>query len=130
MTKTNKQTIGQKGEDLAVIYLKNQGFEIIERNYWQKWGEIDIIASKNGVIHFVEVKTVTRDNLPISSDDTYEPEDNVHPWKRQRLARAIQTYLLARQVGDEVEWQVDVLSVYLDREGSLLKVDWLEDVEL
>ena len=130
MTRTNKQTIGQKGEDLAVIYLKKQGFQVIERNYWQKWGEIDIIASKNEIIHFVEVKTVSRDRLEDQAGNDYEPEDNVHVWKRQRLARTIQTYLLARKTGDEVEWQVDVLSVYLDREGNLLKVDWLEDVEL
>jgi len=112
------------------MYLKNQGFDVVERNYWQKWGEIDIVARKNEIIHFVEVKTVSRDRLEDQAGDSYEPEDNVHPWKRQRLARVIQTYLLARQAGDEVEWQVDVLSVYLDREGSLLKMDWLEDVAL
>ena len=130
MSKTNKQTIGKKGEDLAVIFFKKQNYEILERNYWQKWGEIDIVAKKHGVIHFVEVKTVSRDKLSDERSDRYEREDNLHLWKRQRFGRVIETYLLDKEVGDEVDWQVDAISVYLDRAGQLLKIDYLPNITL
>ena len=53
---TNKQKVGEIGENVASEYLKKKGFKILERNYWKKWGELDIIAQKGDVIHFVEVK--------------------------------------------------------------------------
>ena len=113
------------------MFLKKQGFEIIDRNYLKKWGEIDIVAKKGGVIHFIEVKTVTRSSASlIGRGDDYEPEDNIHPWKRQRLGRVIQTYLLDKKVGDEVDWQVDALSVYLAPDGGVLKIDYLDDITL
>jgi putative endonuclease len=119
--------VGIAGEKAAVEHLKKQGYVIRETNYWQKWGEIDIITEKQGVIHFVEVKTVTR---KAASDDFWQPEDNIHPWKLQRLGRTIETYLLAKKVGDEAEWQLDAISVYLDPELRLIKIDVLEDIFL
>src|SRR3989344_2519447 len=60
---TEKQKIGRLGEDIAVKYLENKGFLVIERNYLKKCGEIDVIAKKAGITHFIEVKSVTRENL-------------------------------------------------------------------
>jgi len=130
--RTKRQEIGQKGEDIASDFLKKKGFEIVERNYWQKWGEIDIVAKKGGAWRFVEVKTVTRSSARSvrRRPDDYEPEDNIHPWKRRRLARVIETYILSRGVGDDDDWQVDTIAVYLDLEGNFLEVDHLEDIEL
>jgi putative endonuclease len=48
---------GRRGEEMAVEYLKKEGFQILERNWRVAGGEIDIIAVKDGVIHFVEVKS-------------------------------------------------------------------------
>ncbi len=130
MSKTNKQTIGKKGEDLAAIFLQKQNYEILERNYWKKWGEIDLVADRNGVIHFIEVKTVSRETVPEEGDDSYAPEDNIHPWKRQRLARTIETYLLERRIGEDRDWQVDSISIYINQAGEVLKIDQLEDIIL
>ncbi|MEK7208652.1 MAG: YraN family protein [Patescibacteria group bacterium] len=130
MVKKDKQITGKKGEDLASLFLEKQGFEIIDRNYWQKWGEIDIVANRDAIIHFVEVKTVSRDKLLGEGSDDYEPEDNLHLWKRQRLSRVIQTYLLSKKIDDSMEWQIDIVSVYLDKNGNQLKIDYLPDIIL
>jgi len=124
--RTNKQITGQKGEDEAAKYLQKQGFSVLDRNYRKSWGELDIVAKKGNWLHFVEVKTVTREKL--GTRDWYEPEDNIHPWKIKRLSRAIQTYLLEKKVDDEIEWQVDSLAVYLNNRGEVLKIDYLEDI--
>jgi putative endonuclease len=111
-----------KGEEVACEYLENKGYIVLERNYWKPWGEIDIVARK-GNISFVEVKTVTCDLTNGVSHGTYRPEENVHPAKLKRLHRAIQTYLLQRNVPETVPWQIDVASVFLDLSTKKAKVE-------
>ncbi|MBR6473126.1 MAG: YraN family protein [Firmicutes bacterium] len=53
----DRKELGIKGEDLAVVLLENRGYEIVARNYITKMGEIDIIAFKDRVLVFCEVKT-------------------------------------------------------------------------
>jgi putative endonuclease len=135
---TEKQKLGQVGEDLACEYLAGNLFQVVERNYLKKWGEIDIIAKKSGKLHFVEVKSVSREMfldergevIHETSNDSYRAEDNMHPWKLQRLGRAIQSYLLDRDIPDNVDWQFDVVTVYVDQNRGLHKVLVLEDVVL
>ncbi|HEY4479770.1 MAG TPA: YraN family protein [Candidatus Paceibacterota bacterium] len=127
---TEKRIIGNKGEDIACKYLISRGFSIIERNYLRKWGEIDIIA-KFKKFHFIEVKTVSRTNLrDMSAQKTsYRPEDNMHPWKLERLSRTIQTYIAEKAIAEDV-WQFDVVAVYLDLDRKEAKVEYLEDIVL
>jgi putative endonuclease len=142
---TEKQKIGQIGEDSACKWLEKEGYVIIERNYLKKWGEIDIIAKRADRIHFVEVKSVSRDLSDVThvtpvaeqsslrgrqSDGGYRAEDNMHPWKLQRLGRAVQSYLLDRNVSDETDWQFDVVTVYIDMSKRLSRVFLLEDIVL
>lgn len=124
--------IGRIGEDFAVKYLKSGGSKILNRNYWKPCGELDVIAKKGGIVHFVEVKTVTRSSFDVNrgTSGDYEPEGNVHLWKRQRLGRVIQVYLQEKGIGEDSDWQVDLLSVYVDTHGKLLKIEVLEDIIL
>jgi putative endonuclease len=134
--RTEKRKIGDIGENIACKFLMKRGFEIIEQNYSKKWGEIDIIAKKGEKLHFIEVKSVTRDSLKHVSPETddYRPEDNLHPWKLKRLSRVIQTYLLGykgnRSVSYEIDWQFDVIVAYLDLNSLQAKVNYLEDIIL
>lgn len=57
--------IGKLGEELAAVYLKNNGFDILKRNFKYKKNEVDIIARDDeGLLHFVEVKTLTGQEYP------------------------------------------------------------------
>ena len=109
-------------------FLIGKGYKIIERNYLKKWGEIDIVAKSEDVIHFVEVKTV-RKECYTNNIDRYRAEDNMHLYKSQRLRRAIQSYILERRVGNRTEWKFDLVTVLLDKnDNSLLHVEHLEDL--
>ena len=118
--RTEKRRLGDIGENIACDFLKGKGFEIIERNYLRKWGEIDIIAKKSDMIHFIEVKSVTHG----TSD--YRPEDNMHPWKLKRLARTMQTYLLDKKL--DCDWQLDLITVKIDPQNRKARVEIIENL--
>ena len=126
------QKIGEIGENVAVKFLMKHDFSILDRNYTKKWGEIDIICEKDNKLHFVEVKSVSRPDLKTVSQETLDqckPEDNMHSWKLKRLSRAIQTYLLSKNL-DEKEWQVDLLVVFLSLKDRSAKVKVVSDIIL
>ncbi len=125
------QKTGELGEDIACRFHMKHGYQILERNYTRKWGEIDIVAQKAGKIHFIEVKSKTVDsisNFNTKRGEGYRPEDNMHPQKLARLARTIQTYLSDRNVLNE--WQFDVATVLLDIKNKEAKVELIEDIIL
>lgn len=127
--RTDKRKLGDIGENITCDFLKRKGFEIVERNYLRKWGEIDIIARKSNIIHFVEVKSVSRATLdePVThGTNGYRPEDNMHPWKLKRLSRAMQTYLLDRKL--DCDWQLDLAIVKIDQGNRKAKVEIIENV--
>ena len=116
--RTEKRRLGDIGENIACDFLKGKDFEIIERNYLRKWGEIDIIAKKSGMIHFIEVKSARLsdwDGQVSRVTDNYRPEDNMHPWKLKRLARTMQTYLLDKKL--DCDWQLDLVTVKIDQQN-------------
>lgn len=112
----DKSQVGKKGEDIASNFLVMNGFKLLDRNYSRKWGEIDIVAKKEGAIHFVEVKTVSYETTD------YRPEDKVTRWKYKKLARVIQTYLLDKKVPYETDWQIDVIAIFLNFETDEARV--------
>ncbi len=129
---SKSQKIGELGEEVACTFLMKHGFTIQERNYTKKWGEIDIIAEKEGKLYFIEVKSVSCGTLPDFKDDnpfTKRPEENMHPWKLKRLSRTIQTYLIHKRIGN-TPWQFDLLLVYLDIENRKARVRTIENIIL
>jgi putative endonuclease len=124
---------GKIGEDITTNFLVKNGFLIVLRNYRKKWGEIDIIAEKDKVLHFVEVKTVSRKSYGGKFEqeiNNYRPEDNMHPWKIKRLQRAIQTYLLEKYKVSDPPWQFDLACVFLDHERRVAKIRFMENIIL
>ena len=118
--RTEKRKLGDIGENCACEYLRRRGYEIVERNYLRKWGELDIVARKGSKLHFVEVKSVTH------RTSGYRPEDNMHPWKLKRLYRTIETYLLHKKhLGD---WQLDLITAQIDLETRQARIELLENI--
>ena len=146
MNNKHNQNIGKIEEDTACKFLMKHGYQILTRNYWKKWGEIDIVAKKDEITYFVEVKTVSRDLtfglnggfvscetekcVNHETPDNYRPEDNIHPWKLKRLSRVIQTYLIENDTGEDNEWQFDAITVFLDIKNKTAKVDHIKDIIL
>lgn len=108
------QQTGLLGEKIATSFLVNKGFRVIERNYTKKVGEIDIIATKEGVIHFIEVKAIvsriTLESLK-NKEKSYNPFENVTGYKLKKLWRTIQWYIIERKVSRETLWQIDIIAV-------------------
>jgi putative endonuclease len=127
MAKSEKRRIGDIGEGVAAKYLENKGFFVVERNYWRPWGEIDLVAKRGGKLHFVEVKSVSREAL---GGGGVRPEENMHEAKLRRLHRAVQTYLIEKKVGDEVEWQIDLACVTLNIDTKRARVEVIENIVL
>lgn len=81
MPVTEKRKIGDIGEELASMFLVKHGFEVIERNYRKKWGELDIIAAKDNLLHFIEVKTVDVSRETSDKKVTRETSERFKDWQ-------------------------------------------------
>ncbi len=81
----NKE-LGDEGEDIACDFLRDEGFEIIGRNFGWAGGEVDIIATRRGAIHFIEVRTRTHGGLA-------RPLETIDERKRKRIRRAAELWL-------------------------------------
>jgi putative endonuclease len=122
-----KRKLGNMGESIVCKYLERNGYVIIDRNYLKKWGELDIVAEKDNLIHFMEVKTVSRDFSLPSIKNSFRPEENVHKIKINRLKRVIQTYISEKKIESKF-WQFSVAILYLDRRSRKARIVFLKNI--
>lgn len=94
--------LGKIGEELAVDFLTEKGYEILETNWTFQKAEVDIIAQKGNVLAIVEVKTR-------SSSDFGSPQDFVKPKKIQLIVKAINEYVIANDL--DVEVRFDIIAI-------------------
>ncbi len=94
--------IGAKGEDIAVNYLKNEGYNILHRNYKTPYGEADIIAKDGDSVVFIEVKTRTNNLFG-------QPFESVGFRKQERLKRIALFYL--KNTKSQIKLRFDVVSI-------------------
>ena len=104
--------LGVLAENMAKTFLLKRGYKILEQNYKKPWGEIDIIAQKDDVFIFVEVKA---SRLKFSIPD-YSPELRVNYKKLQKILKTAQFYLDS----GESKWRLDVIGVmfYENKKGA------------
>ena len=99
----NHNDLGKKGEEIAVDFLKQNGYEILETNWTFQKAEVDIIALKGSVLAVVEVKTR-------SSLDFGLPQDFVKPKKIKLLVKAINEYVISRDL--DVTVRFDIIAIH------------------
>ena len=97
---------GLKGEGIAIKFLKKQGYKILEKNYRTPFGEIDIIALRDGVVVFVEVKARNTDLFGF-------PEEAVTRQKQERIKRSALCYL--KNLKEVPPVRFDVISIDLGK---------------
>lgn len=129
MSKNTKET-GALGEQIAAKYLKEKGFDIVESNYWRKWGEIDLIVRRDQIIRFVEVKTVSYETVAklkhAVTHETWNPEELVHKFKIRQIQKALQTWISDnRYTGN---WQIDVIAIRIVPRETFASVKWIENI--
>jgi len=108
--------LGKLGEELAVKFLRKEGYEILETNWTFQKAEIDIIAQKENILAVVEVKT--RSSLEFGL-----PQDFVKPMKIQLLVKAINEYVVSKDLDFEVRF--DIIAVH--KEDKSFAIDHLKD---
>ena len=107
-----RKHVGRLGEEIASQLLIKKGFKILDRNYRKPWGEIDIIAEKDNVVRFVEVKAISREILPDSLEEIdYRPEEMVTKEKLKKVGRTATLFM--ETMHDLREYQIDVVGVIL-----------------
>lgn len=110
--------LGRWGEDIAASYLREKGFVILERDWHSGHRDIDIVAMKDEVIVFVEVKT--RRNR-----DVTDPLQAVDYKKLKNLRRAINHYVNYRKT--DQPWRFDVIAVVGTLGGAAPEITHIED---
>lgn len=98
----NRVKKGRKFERLAASYFEQQGYTILERNWRARSKEIDLIAQKNGLIIFVEVKSSTTKKFG-------HPAERVDKKKIAHLTNAAQQYLIAKKISG-IDLRFDVIT--------------------
>ena len=111
---------GKTGENLATIWFEEKGYTILHKNWRHKNLEVDIIATQNDLLHFIEVKAVT--TLKFGT-----PEDKVSEKKIRNLVNASEEYLFQNSQWKRI--QFDVLSITMIK-NSAIEYFLIEDVYL
>jgi putative endonuclease len=110
----NSLKTGAIGEKIAERFLMKHEFVILDRNFKEKWGELDIVAKKGRFTYFVEVKTKEVDSVSRETIEDTFPEERIDDKKKLRLKRIIQTYCLQKGITEE-DIKVSVVAVLLDK---------------
>ena len=108
--------LGKLGEELALTHLQKNGYVILETNWIFQKAEIDIIAKKGDILVIVEVKTRSKIDLGL-------PQDFVKPKKIQLLVKAVNEYVIVKDL--ELTVRFDIIALH--KEGNKFIIEHLED---
>lgn len=109
------------GEKVAEDYLKKKRYEILDRNYSPRFvsgplrGEIDIVAKKDDIVSFIEVKMLT-------SNKIISPEEKVDFQKQRKIMKIAESWLMEKKIPLESPWQIDVIAIKIDLNNRKAKI--------
>jgi len=117
MTQKNQHiTTGKNGESLAVCFVEEKGYILLERNWRFKRCEVDIIASRENVLHFFEVKTR-------SGKQQLLPEASVGTKKMDKLKEAAQEYLYQFPTWKFLQFNILAITVFPEQDPEILLIE-------
>lgn len=119
---TYRSEIGKLGENITCRYLEKKKYKIIEQNFRQKWGEIDIIAkAPDKTLVFIEVKTVY--SVKRETLNTISAEDQLTSAKLTKLQRTASLYANHNQnlISDERGWRIDLIALTIYDKNYVIK---------
>lgn len=116
----HNQRIGRTGEQVAASYLQKHGYRIVLRNFKARYGEIDIICEKDGVLIFVEVKTRIGNQFGA-------PEEAITPRKLREIIQTSQYFALLHSLQSAAQ-RIDVIAISLTAENNLLSLNHIQSV--
>lgn len=117
--KNHRQSLGSWGEDRAAEFLCRNGFTIIARNIVRDRKEVDIVAYKSGVWHFIEVKTRSSEHFGF-------PEESVNRQKLDHIKTVALLYL-EEQNKEEIQICYDIIAIE-QRDYKVINITFIEDV--
>jgi putative endonuclease len=121
MADDHRRTLGRTGEDLAAEHLVRAGFEIVERNFRTRWGELDIVAYDGRTLVFCEVKS----RRVVNGDG--HVFDALHGAKRAQVRKMAGMWLSERDDHPRaVQLRFDAVGVTFDRAGQMISLEHLE----
>jgi len=115
-------SIGRRGEKLAAKFLRKKGYKIVDRNFRTRFGEIDLIVKKKGLLVFVEVKTV-------AGDSAGQPEWRINRNKVRRVRKMAEIYLVKKQPAYE-NLRIDAVCLVLGANRQPLRATHYENLVL
>ena len=122
MKNLNWQT-GKKGETIARDFLLKKDYQIIESNFRTRFGEIDLVASKDKKLVFIEVKL--KIGLQFGS-----PEEMISNHKLKQVKKTAFAFLQAhpKTANQYPFWQIDAVCIVLNRMGDILRINHYENI--
>jgi putative endonuclease len=119
-----RKALGRQGEDIAAEYLRQQGYEIVTRNWRTRSGELDIVARDGEWLVFVEVRA-RRAGKGTLAPALGTPEESITPRKQMQLAAMADAYLFELPWGGP--WRIDVIALEIRADGSVARLNHLRD---
>ncbi|MDD4937393.1 MAG: YraN family protein [Candidatus Shapirobacteria bacterium] len=115
---------GREGEEIAREYLIKKGFRLIESNYSNKLGEIDLIMVDKDILIFVEVKLKIGDRFGT-------PEEMINKYKLSRIKRIAEGFLVLEKVANNYQkYRIDAVCIVLDGNKKVERINHYENVQL
>ena len=109
----NNLKVGEKGEQVAESYLKKKGYSVLERNYKNKYGEIDLIAKEGSELVFIEVRSKTENDFGM-------PEETVKGKKKKKLKQNALAYTTFNNY--DGFYRIDLVCVVFTKNGEIKRL--------
>ncbi|MBP6867134.1 YraN family protein [Candidatus Shapirobacteria bacterium] len=114
---------GKEGEEIAKKFLEQKGFRLIESNYNNKLGEIDLIMSNKEVLVFVEVKLKVGDKFG-------SPEEMISKYKLNRIRRIAESFLMLNPEikRNFLKYRLDAVCIVLNEDKTVTRINHYENL--